>query len=212
MARLLGPATKPILRSKKAETAAMHEALQSDYRTTIEAFHAFVDDRPDDEKWELIDGEIVLNPTPTNRHEIVVHNLEVELELQRRRLKASWQIHGGIGTRHRGDQHNEPVPDLMIVPKPTAVANWTYDALVVFEVLSPYSVRRDMVRKRAFYREIDGLTHYIVVAQDRREATLFSRADGFEPKILNAADATIEIEPLGISIPLADVYRDIPLG
>ena len=48
----------------------MREAVQSDYRTTIEAFRAFIDDRPDDEKWELIDGEIVLNPTATNRHQV----------------------------------------------------------------------------------------------------------------------------------------------
>ena len=188
----------------------MHEALQSDYRTTIEVFRAFIDDRPDGEKWELIDGEIVLNPTPTNRHEIVIHNLEVDLELERRRLKAAWQIHGGIGTRHRGDQHNEPVPDLMIVPKPTTVSNWTYDALVVFEVLSPYSVRRDMVRKLAFYREIESLTHYVVVAQDRPEATVFARSNGFNPRNLKGARAKIDIETLGVSILLAEIHRDLP--
>ena len=69
----------------------MPDALQSDYRTTIEAFHAFIDDRPDDEKWELIDGEIVLNPTPTNLHQVIAGTLIHELHKARDRKRADWQ-------------------------------------------------------------------------------------------------------------------------
>ena len=32
---------------------------------TIEEFYAFTDTRPDEEKWELIDGEPVLNASPS---------------------------------------------------------------------------------------------------------------------------------------------------
>ena len=190
----------------------MREALQSDYRITIEAFHAFIDDRPDDEKWELIDGEIVLNPTPTDYHQVIVGRLIYELHKARDRVEGTWQILPGIGTRHEDDPHNEPVPDVMIIPPLSEVSNVTFDPLVVFEVLSPYSLRRDMVRKRAFYTRIESLTHYIVLAQDRREASVFARSNAFEPQILKAKSAKIEIEPLGVSIPLADIYRDVPLG
>ena len=190
----------------------MREALQSDYRTTIEAFHAFVDDRPEEEKWELIDGEIVLNPTATNWHQVIVGTLIHQLHMARDGVKANWQILPGIGTRVPDDPHNEPVPDVMIIPSLSEVSNSTFDALVTFEVLSPYSLRRDMVRKRAFYARIDKLTHYIVLAQDRQEATVFARSNGFEPQILSSANAKIEIELLGVSIPLADIYRDVPLG
>lgn len=190
----------------------MREAIQSDYRTTIEAFHAFIDDRPEDEKWELIDGEIVLNPTATNWHQVIVGALIYELHKARDRIRANWQILPGIGTRVPDDPHNEPVPDVMVIPSLSEVSNWTFDALVTFEVLSPYSLRRDMVRKRGFYSRIDKLTHYIVLAQDRREATVFARSSGFEPQILKTAKAKLELEPHGVSIPLADIYRDVPLG
>jgi Uma2 family endonuclease len=199
------------LRGKRDEIAAMREAVQTDYRTTIEAYHAFVDDRPEDEKWELIDGEIVLNPTATNWHQVIVGTLIYELHKAREHIRANWQILPGIGTRIPDDPHNEPVPDVMVIPSLSEVSNWTFDALVTFEVLSPFSLRRDMVRKRAFYARIDKLTHYIVLAQDRQEATVFARSNGFEPQILNAASAKIEIEPLGVSIPLADIYHDVPL-
>ena len=190
----------------------MREAVQSDYRTTIEAFHAFVDDRPEDEKWELIDGEIVLNPTANNRHQFIVNNLQYELESARRRLHAAWRVLGGISTLHPDDKHNEPIPDVMVVPATSDIVNWTYDVLVVFEVLSPFSLRRDMVHKRNFYTRIEGLTHYVVLAQDRREATVFARSNGFEPQILKAADSRVEIAALGVSLPLTDIYHDVPLG
>jgi Uma2 family endonuclease len=190
----------------------MREALQSDYRTTIAEFRSFIEDRPDDEKWELIDGEIVLNPTANNRHQRVVRNLLYELEEIRRRSGAEWEPIPGISTRHPQDQHSEPIPDVMIVPATSDVFNWTFETMAVFEVLSPFSTRRDMVHKRDFYTRIESLTHYIVLAQDKREATVFARADGFKSQVLTGAKARLEIEPLGVSIPLADVYRDVPLG
>ncbi len=189
----------------------MLEPRQRDYKTTIEAFHAFVEDRPESEKWELIDGEIVLNPTANNRHQLIANNIQFELETTRRRTAALWRVHAGIGTRRSDDQQNEPVPDVMIVPTLTGVSNSTFEALVVFEVLSPFSLRRDMVHKRNFYTRIESLTHYVVVAQDRREATVFARSAGFEPDVLTEADAKIEIAQLGVSLALADIYRDVPL-
>ena len=188
------------------------ERLAGDYRTTIEEFRAFIEDRPDDEKWELIDGEIVLNPPANNRHQIIVGNLLYELEKARRRLSASWRVHGGISTRHPQDLENEPIPDVMIVPPFSDIFNWTYDVLVVFEVLSPFSRRRDMVHKRSFYTRLDSLTHYVVLAQDRMEATVFARTEDFAPKALTAPTDGIDLAPLGVALPLADIYRDVPLG
>jgi Uma2 family endonuclease len=97
----------------------------------------------------------------------------------------------------------------MIAPPFSGLSNSTFDALVVFEVLSPFSLRRDMVHKRNFYTRIESLTHYIVLAQDRREATVFARSNSFEPQILKAADAKVDLAPLGVSLALADIYRNM---
>ncbi len=189
----------------------MGETLQRDYRTTIEAFHAFVDDRPHWEKWELIDGEIILNPTANNRHQLIANNLQFELETTRRRTAAPWRVHAGIGTRRPDDQHNEPIPDVMIVPPSPDIFNWTFEVLVAFEVLSPFSLRRDMIHKRDFYTRIESLTHYIVLAQDRCEAAVFARTEGFQQRTLTEPTARIDIAALGVSLSLAEIYRDVPL-
>ena len=97
------------------------------------------------------------------------------------------------------------------MPRSDKVIDWTYNVLAAFEVTSPTSFEQDMDHKRNFYTRIESLTHYVVLAQDRREATVFARSNGFEPEVLNGAETSIVIKPLGVSIPLADICRDVPL-
>jgi Uma2 family endonuclease len=188
----------------------MSEALHNDYRMTLEAFHAFIAARPHWEKWELIDGEAIMQATPAKRHQIIVSNLLLELNAFRRATDADWLAIGGIGTRVPADEHNEIIPDVMILPPGDDTENWTFEVLAAFEVLSPGSVRRDMVRKRDFYSRIKTLTHYFVLAQDRREATLFARDQDFSPRLLRDDDI-LEIPPLGVMLPLDEIYRNVRL-
>lgn len=188
----------------------MSEAFRSDYRMTIDAFQAFTADRPKWEKWELIDGEAIVQAAPAKRHHLIIDNVTFQLGALRRASGAHWQSMAGIGTRVSRDVHNEIIPDVMILPPGDDLSNWTYDIWVAFEVLSPGSVRRDMVRKRAIYQRMQALTHYVVIAQDRREVTVFARAEAFSPRMLTGSDV-LEIASLGIAIPLAEIYRDIRL-
>ena len=55
----------------------------------VEEFYAFTDTRPDEEKWELIDGEPLLNPTPSYLHQKIVRNLLVLLDAAARRRAAA---------------------------------------------------------------------------------------------------------------------------
>ena len=39
---------------------------------TVEEYFAFTDTRPDNEKWELIDGEPILNASPSRLHQKIL--------------------------------------------------------------------------------------------------------------------------------------------
>src|SRR5581483_4616425 len=80
---------------------------------TVDEFYAFTDTRPDEEKWELIDGEPVLNASPSGLHERILMNLAFGL---RRELEAngSWEVLPGLGVRV--SDVKRPEPDLLIVP------------------------------------------------------------------------------------------------
>jgi Uma2 family endonuclease len=180
--------------------------------STIETFRAFIADRHDWEKWELIEGQIIETHSSTLRHQLLVARLLFEIETAKRAANSRWLCIPGICIRVPGDIHNEITPDAMILPRSDKVFGWTYDVLAAFEVTAPETTVRDLDQKLAFYRRIEKLTHYIVLAQDRREATVFTRSNSFEPQILKSEKAKIEIEPLGVSVQLADIYRGVLLG
>ena len=85
-------------------------------------------------------------------------------------------------------------------------------SLVVFEVLSPFSLRRDMVHKTQFLHA------------DRKPLALhraWRRTGAKRPcsprsqwiRVAQAsAEGAIELPELGVSLPLADIYRDVVIG
>jgi Uma2 family endonuclease len=180
---------------------------------TVEEFYAFTDRQPDEEKWELIDGEPVLNASPSPFHQWIVRNIILALGNRERELNASWVVLPGLGVRV--SNVNRPEPDVLILPRvgPSLDPQGRdrSDVIVAFEVLSPSTEDRDLGWKRASYTKLPSLTHYIVVAQDAVDVVVFARANGFAEQPLRSLDHTIELKSLGISLPLAEIYRDTGL-
>ena len=82
---------------------------------SVEQFFAFTDTRPDHEKWELIDGEPVLQASPLSRHQTIVANVIGWLHNFRRTQRASWTAIPGIGVRVSSTSLAEP--DVLIRPR-----------------------------------------------------------------------------------------------
>ncbi len=77
--------------------------------------------------------------------------------------------------------------------------------------MSPSTEGRDLRWKRTAYTSLLSLTHYIVIAQDAVEVTVFAREDDFAERRIRSLDETIELRSLGISLPVAEIYRDTGL-
>jgi Uma2 family endonuclease len=180
---------------------------------TVEEFYAFTDTRPDNEKWELIDGEPILNASPSPVHQWIVKNLLIVLGNRERELKASWAILPGLGVRV--SRTNRPEPDVLVIPRaafsPDPLQRDTGEMIVAFEILSPSTADRDLRWKRTAYTSLPSLTHYIVVAQDAVDVVVFARGSGFTERRYHSLSDTIELPALGISLPLSEIYRDTGL-
>ena len=59
---------------------------------TVEEYFAFTDTRPDNEKWELIDGEPILNASPSTLHQTILWNLAFLLGTLQRQRPQSWEF------------------------------------------------------------------------------------------------------------------------
>jgi Uma2 family endonuclease len=180
---------------------------------TVEEFYAFTDGRPDDEKWELIEGVPVLNASPSPLHQGIAANIIVALTNQARAKAAAWTVIPGIGVR--ASDISRPEPDVMILPKKFVTRDPghrdTENALVLFEVMSPSTSSRDLKWKRITYTGIPSLTHYVVIAQDKVDVAVFAREDGFIERRLTAVTDTIEFRQLGVTLSVADIYHDLDL-
>lgn len=178
---------------------------------TVEEFYAFTDARPDQEKWELIDGEAVLNASPSRLHQRILKNLLIALAPQERGGAVGWEIIPGIGALVSST--SRPDPDAMILPnddlKQAGSARDTDRASVLFEIISPSTASCDLKWKRSAYASLDALMHYVVIAQDTTEVIVFSRADGFGERRFRSLTDVISLDPPGVSLALADIYRNI---
>jgi Uma2 family endonuclease len=180
---------------------------------TVEEFYDFTDAQPDEEKWELIEGEFVLQASPGPSHQRLVRNLTVALGLRQFELDPPWEVLPGLGVRI--SHINRPEPDVLILPKlPLPLDSKRRDrddVLVAFEVLSPSTADRDLRWKRNAYTSLPSLTHYVVIAQDAVDVVVFARETGFAEQRFRSLDDAIAFPALDVSLPLSEIYRDTGL-
>jgi Uma2 family endonuclease len=181
---------------------------------TVEEFYAFTDTRPDEEKWELIDGEPILNAAPSQMHQLIIKNVIVALTIRERELNAPWMVLPELGVRV--SDKDRPEPDILVIPfhhRSIDPRGRDVSAVIVaFEVLSPSTEGRDLRWKRNAYTGLPSLTHYIAIAQDAVDVVVFARDDDFAEKRIRSIDKVIELRSLGISLPVAEIYRDTGLA
>jgi Uma2 family endonuclease len=172
---------------------------------SVDDFHAFTASRPDDERWELIEGKPVMNATASSLHQIIVKNLLVCLDRVESETNASWQSMPGISVRV--SRTSAPVPDVLVRPGDQARLIECGDMIVAFEVLSPTTEDLDLEWKRTAYASMASLQHYVVVAQDAVEIVCFDRATGFAERRVGRSDARLDLPAIDASLALADIYR-----
>ena len=167
---------------------------------------------PDDTRHELLDGELVMVPSPRTSHQQVAGELFIILQLYVRRTElGEFFIAPFDVVLWDGDEANVVEPDLLFVS--TARASIITEANVqgapdlVVEVLSPSTEGRDKGRKRELYAR-HGVGEYWLVDPDARSievlrlgATGYETAGTYEPGQA-LASPTLE----GLTIDVDEVF------
>jgi Uma2 family endonuclease len=158
-----------------------------------------------------------LNAAPSRRHQWIVRNVVVALSIREREIDAPWAVLPGLGVRV--SDKDRPEPDVLVIPsehrRPDGRRDCN-DVIVAFEVLSPLTEGRELGWKRKAYTSLPSLTHYIVISQDAVDedavdVAVFAHENEFEGRKIRSLDKVIELRPLGISLPIAEIYRDTGL-
>ena len=101
-------------------------------------------------------------------------------------------------------------PDVFVFCSPLARGTLVVeDPVVVFEIASPGTASTDAIHKNAEYRDTLSIQRYVMLAQDRRRATVFSRTGGDWIGRLVDGDAVLSMPEIGVDLSLAVIYEGI---
>jgi len=101
-------------------------------------------------------------------------------------------------------------PDVVVTCHPTGVERlFVRLPTLIFEVLSPSTENTDRREKKSNYQQTPTLEEYVIVAQDRREVTVFRRADRWAGETYAAPDSVVEFRSIKQALTVAEIYEDV---
>lgn len=80
---------------------------------------------------------------------------------------------------------------------------------LVVEVLSPSTETIDRRERHTHYRHAPTLEEYVLVAQERREVTVFRRASGWQGEVFTSLEATVEFRSVKQAMTITEIYDGV---
>lgn len=206
------------------------QATIAPFRLDVVEFRAFEATRPDEERWELIDGMPVMNAAPLPDHAVIAGNLHVLLanalathDRSRRVVQAPGVALGidaltvpGLG---KGSRY-APEPDVAVIARHRPKGRRLIEtAFVLAEVASSTDEEpvlsggiRWIDAKARLYRAHPHCEAVLVIEQDRVEARLWlRRGEDWTERRLTSADDLV-IPSCGLACRVLDLYAGTELG
>lgn len=159
-----------------------------------------------EERWEFDGHGPVAMVGGTARHNEIVGNLDTALRqrLSRpcRAYRETMRVRTGRGTMR--------YPDLLVVctrvgPDTTEIT----DPVIIFEVLSRSTSRKDRIEKAVEYLATASIHRYVLLEQDAIATTSMRRSGGVWETVVLTGSAVLDLPEVGVQIPLPEIYADI---
>jgi Uma2 family endonuclease len=179
---------------------------------SVASFRAWLESRPEEEHWELIEGVPMMMTPPNRRHQRISSNLEALLNAALRRHNPALTAYHDIGVNILSTVPYDPEPDVAVIredenPDPRYADRF----YLVAEVLSE-SDKSVIESKRDIYRAHASCTCILLVRQDRLEITVDRRTlDGWRSQVLHGADE-LTLPEFGLTCSVRDIYDDTSLA
>jgi Uma2 family endonuclease len=170
-------------------------------RMNVDEFLAWSERQPDD-RYELVDGEVVAMTRDTVRHNLTKAAALRALEdaVRSAGLPCVVLIDGvGVAINDKTLR----IPDVLVQcgaePDPDALL---VSPLIVVEVVSPSSERDNVETKLVDYFSVASIRHYLIVFSERRVVVHHRRNDGGDIATRIAHEGDVTLDPPGIAVPV----------
>lgn len=178
---------------------------------TVEEFLLWEDGT--DTRHELIDGQPVAMAPTLEPHAILLMTLggEIRSALKNR---PSCRVMSGIGLRSPVRSHSYYIPDI-VVSCDQAQANRRElpEPILAVEILSDSTAQMDRSIKVPDYLHVASLREVLIVDPRRVYAELHRRlgAESWLTLLLQRPDSRLQLECVGLDLPLSAIYAGVPL-
>ncbi len=189
----------------------MQAKLAPEDQMSVEEFLAFAEQRPEGERWELIEGMAVMNAAPTQWHQRIALNIGSALDAIKLAQTAKWTANLGVGTRVPASTNSLPQPDLVVQEHELLGLPVTEDSLIIFEVRSKSNTKADRSWRKQVYSSVPNCQHYVTVVTAKAEIVRFDRADGWAGTTITGLAATLALPAIAAELPMRDIYRWTPI-
>lgn len=177
----------------------------------VDEFMAFLETRPDGERWDLIEGVAVMMAPASYAHQRITYNLCSLLNDAFAAKRFDLFAYFDAGVRSPGVRNFQPQPDVVVVPGVAGYDLYSERFQLVGEVLSPSNTRGEIALKLRRYREAPNNLYAVVIEPGEFLVEIYAKSRNWEPAILTAADDPIEMPEFGLTCSVIDLYRGTPL-
>ncbi|MEW6002723.1 MAG: Uma2 family endonuclease [Nitrospirota bacterium] len=133
---------------------------------------------PEDKRYELIEGELIMTPSPVPYHQWISKNIGYELEKFVREKNLGKVFYAPCDVYL--DNENVIQPDILFISKERLdiIGEKNIQAApdLVIEILSETSAYRDLVKKKRLYAQF-GVKEYWIVDPEEKTAEIYSLKD-----------------------------------
>ncbi len=185
-------------------------------RLSLADFDEMLLDKPEDEKWELIGGQLIKGMVGAiHKHHLIIDNVSFALSSHLRRKGMPCRVYRESFYLRKESDDLSALPDIMVrCGKIDPEAPSVDDPVVLMEVVSPGSESKDRAIKRVAYQRLASLQHFVLIARDSALIDIYTREDDgwHSAPPLMAMDALLRLPAIEFEMPLGEVYRDVLEG
>lgn len=155
-------------------------------------------------KHEYIGGRVYAMAGASKNHESIAANVLAEI---RQHLKGSSCRPFGSDVKVKVGQNKFFYPDVMVVCEDKADnAYYTEAPVLLVEVLSESTRKKDETVKRLAYQSLASLREYVLIEQDFISVEVCRRSSGWTSQRYLAGD-TVYFESLDLKLAIEEIYR-----
>jgi len=179
---------------------------------TADQFLDFYVTRPDEERWQLLDGLPMMMTPPNKVHQRLARNLERLLDSPLSRSRPELLAYRETGVRVPGISDFNPEPDLVVL---LADATYTYfdeRFFLVAEVISPSNTAEMIDRKLELYQSHPDNLYCLTIDQDSVHVALYAREAGWARIDLRSLNDVLRLPAFSFEAKLSEIYEGTPLA